>query len=36
MRIIDRTNARSLGDMDEITNFQQIQKKTFKKKIFSW
>ena len=26
MTILDRPNARSLGDMDEITNFQQILK----------
>ena len=34
MTILDRPNARSLGDMDEITSFQQIQKKTFKKNLF--
>ena len=34
MTILDRPNARSLGDMDEITNFQQIQKKHLKKNLF--
>ena len=32
MTILDCPNARSLGDMDEITNFQQILK-TLKKNL---